>query len=132
MYDDEEMFNEAMDLDVQGYVLKDSASMDIIKAIQLVSRGEHFISPSLSSLALKPRQAGNTIVESRLGLLTLSPSERRILKLVSEDKTSAEIAEILAISQRTVDNHRTHICRKLGLNGINALLRYALTNRVHL
>jgi DNA-binding NarL/FixJ family response regulator len=132
MYDDEEMFNEAMDIGVLGYVLKDSASVDIVRGIAAVARGEYFVSPSLAGIALRARQTGNVSVESRLGLLNLTPTERRILKLVAEDRTSAEIADALGISARTVDNHRTNICHKLGLNGNNALLRYALTHRSHL
>jgi DNA-binding NarL/FixJ family response regulator len=132
MYDDEEMFNEAMDIGVLGYILKDSATVDIVRGIETVARGEYFISPSLSTVALKTRQSGNVSVDNRLGLLTLSPSERRILRLVADNRTSSEIAEVLGISARTVDNHRTNICHKLGLNGTNSLLRYALTHRAHL
>ena len=128
MYDDEEMFNEAMDIGVSGYVLKDSASIDIVRAVRSAVRGEYFISAALSN-PLRARQAKSAVAESRLGLLKLTPSERRILKLVAEQKTSGEIADILSVSQRTVDNHRTNICHKLGLNGINSLLRFALTHR---
>ncbi len=132
MYDDEEMFNEAMDIGVRAYVLKDGASMDIVQAIRSVLRGEYYLSPSLSRHALKERLSKDTGVEKRLGILKLSPSERRILKLVAEQKTSAEIADFLSVSERTVENHRTNICRKLGLSGINALLRFALTHRSEL
>jgi DNA-binding NarL/FixJ family response regulator len=131
MYDDEEMFNEAMDIGVSGYVLKDSASTDLLRANRASVRGEYFISAALSN-PLRARQAKSAVSESRLGLLKLTPSERRILKLVAEQKTSSEIAELLSISQRTVDNHRTNICHKLGLNGINSLLRFALTHRTEL
>lgn len=130
VYDEEELFQEAMEKGALGYILKDSATMDVVRAIQKVCRGEYFISPSLSNYALKKTRASGLVAnESRTGLLKLSPSERRILKLVAEDKSSSEIADILSISQRTVDNHRTHICRKLGLTGINSLLRFALLHR---
>lgn len=129
MYDDEEMFNEAMDMGVMGYILKESATEDIIRGLEAVSHGEYFVSPKLSSIVLKSRLPRHSATEDRRGLLLLSPSERRILKLVAEDKTSAEIAEILGISTRTVENHRTNICAKLGLSGKNALLRYALMHR---
>lgn len=132
MYDDEEMFSEAMDIGVLGYILKDSASVDIVRGIRTVARGEYFISSSLSGAALKARQAGNAEVDNRLHLLNLTPTERRVLKLVAANKKSAEIAEILGISPRTVDNHRTNICNKLGVSGNNALLRYALMHRAHL
>lgn len=132
MYDDEIVFNEVMDSGVFGYVLKDSAAMDIIKAIHTVLRGEYFISSTLSTYALKSRQNRSTKSEFGLGLHALSPSERRILKLVAQEKGSIEIAELLSISQRTVDNHRTNICRKLRLNGVNSLLRFAIKHRTEL
>ena len=129
MYDDEEMFNEAMDIGVLGYVLKDSASVDIVKAIRSVLKGEYFISPKLSSYAMKAKHDSANDVDPRIGLFKLSPSELRILKLIAEQKTTTEIASLLSISARTVDNHRTNICHKLGLSGINSLLRFALTHR---
>jgi len=132
MHDDEEMFNEAMDIGVLGYVLKDSASMDIVRGIAAVARGDYFVSPAMSAVALKKRQAGHVMTDARAGLFSLTPTERRVLKLVGENKTSSEIAELLGISPRTVDNHRTNICAKVGVSGNNALLRYALTHRAQL
>ena len=132
MYDDEEMFNEAMEIGVLGYVLKDGASTDIVQAIREVVRGNYFVSPVLSNYALKATRAKSDKEETRLGLFKLSPSERRILKLVAEDKTSGEIADILGISAKTVDNHRRNICQKLGLSRTNSLLRFALVHRAEL
>ena len=132
MFEEEELFNEAMDIGVLGYVLKDSASLDIIRAIKKAARGEYFVSPSLSNYALKSHHNKNSGSENRLGLLKLSPSERRILTLVAEEKTSIEIAEFLSISPRTVDNHRKNICSKLGLSGINSLMKFALTHKADL
>jgi DNA-binding CsgD family transcriptional regulator len=63
---------------------------------------------------------------------TLTPSERRILKLVGEDYTSKEIANVLHLSIRTVDNHRQHICRKLNLHGTHSLLKFAFDNSAYL
>jgi DNA-binding NarL/FixJ family response regulator len=132
MYDEEELFNEAMDIGVLGYVLKDGASMDILKAISTVLKGEYFISPTLANYALRQRQAKTVAADMRIGLMKLSPSERCILKMIADQKTSAEIAELLSISVKTVDNHRTNICHKLGLSGINSLTRFALVHRTKL
>jgi DNA-binding CsgD family transcriptional regulator len=63
---------------------------------------------------------------------SLTPAERRILKLVGEDLTSKEIAERLKVSIRTVDNHRQHICNKLNLHGTHSLLKFAFDNSAHL
>ena len=59
----------------------------------------------------------------------LTPAERRIVQLIAADKSSKEIGEELSIHYRTIENHRTNICRKLGLEGANALLRFALQNK---
>lgn len=129
MYDEEAMFQEAMEIGVLGYLLKDSVSMDVMRCIHMVIQGEYFISPALSGYAMKNKRTDTTDPNKRAGLFLLTPSERRILKLVGENRTSIEIAEELAISPKTVDNHRTNICQKLKLSGTNALLRFALTHR---
>ncbi len=58
--------------------------------------------------------------------------ERMILRLISENKSTSEIAELLSISRRTVDSHREHLTQKLGVHGCYALLRYAMQYRDHL
>lgn len=127
MYDDEETFNEAMDLGVMGYVSKESAVDDVVAAIETVARGRHYISPSLMDLMVGRRARKGTREE--LPLHTLSPAERKVLKLIAESRTSKEIAEALFISQRTVENHRAHISAKLGVHGSYSLLKFALENR---
>ena len=62
----------------------------------------------------------------------LTPAERRILKLIGEDYTSKEIADLLQLSVRTVDNHRQHICTKLQLHGTHSLLKFAFDNSAYL
>lgn len=132
MYDEEDLYHEAMEIGVLGYLLKDSASRDVLKAIRSALRGEYYISPSLSNYTIRPRHPMPVSLENRLGLQKLTESERRILQLVADQKTSAEIAAMLSISAKTVDNHRTNICHKLGLTGINSLTRFALTHRASL
>ena len=62
----------------------------------------------------------------------MTPTERRVLRLIAEDKETKEIADELGISPRTVENHRAHICQKLELRGANALLKFALANKSQL
>jgi len=128
MYRDESIFKTALDLDVKGYVLKDSAPTDVVSAIRAVCRGQHFTSPLLTSYLVKstrtsiasgPSQGESSHTE-------LSPAERRVLELIAEYKTSKEIAEELCISPRTIESHRAHICQKLGLQGSHALMKFAL------
>ena len=86
---------------------------------------------AIGDLVLEERQDSFRVSSNHLdhSLRRFKPTMHRILKLVAEHMTSGEIADILSISQRTVDNHRSNICRKLGLNGINSLLHFALTHR---
>ncbi len=128
-YKDPETFDEAMTLGVKGYVLKESATIDIVAGIKAVARGERFISPSLSELLFRRVESAKTLRAERPGLETLTPAERRILKSVSLDRTTKEIADDLGVSYRTVENHRANIARKLGLQGSHSLLKFAYDNK---
>ncbi len=126
MHREERFFNAALDLGVQGYVLKDSAAGEIVSAIRSVAAGQHYITPLLTDYLLK-RRAGKQ-AEHATGLSSLTEAERRVLKLVAEYKTSKEIADDLFISVRTVDRHRANIADKLDLKGAHALLQFALAH----
>jgi DNA-binding NarL/FixJ family response regulator len=132
MYKDEELFNEALDIGVKAYVLKDSAVTDLIGAVRAVLAGKNFISPDLSTHLVKRGSRATALVRSKPGLKDLTPSERRILPLIADNKTSREIADELFISVRTVENHRANICQKLELHGAHALLKFALEHRSEL
>jgi DNA-binding NarL/FixJ family response regulator len=128
MFKDSEYFSEAMDLGVRGYLLKDSASSDLLVCLRTVARGKHYICPAMSELlVLRSSGPGKDTPGS---LAHLSPTERRILHLISEGKTSKEIADELSISFHTVNNHRAHICEKLHLEGPNKLLQFALEHKM--
>jgi DNA-binding NarL/FixJ family response regulator len=129
MHSEKEVFEEAMDLGVKGYVLKDSAVNDIVASIKSVAVGGAFLSPALSALLINRRNRIDELNENLPGLQTLTPTERKILKFIAEDKTSKEIAAGLFISPRTVETHRTNICRKLNLSGSLALVRFAVTHK---
>src|SRR5262249_28669388 len=118
---EEELFQEALNLALKGYVLKDTATTTTIASIKATARGQAFISPQLSALVLKRRERSDALARQKPGLGALTPMERRILKLIADDKTSKDIAAQLFISYRTVETHRTNICRKLELKGNLAL-----------
>lgn len=132
MYSEEEMFQAAMDLGVKGYILKDGAVNDIVAAIKAVAIGRPFISPALSALLLKRRRRIEQLEREQPGLHSLSPTEKRILKLIAEEKSSREIGEELFISHRTVETHRANICRKLNLQGTLSLVRFAVAHKSEL
>jgi DNA-binding NarL/FixJ family response regulator len=124
MHTDEDVFNEAVNNSVQGYIVKDSAATDIVGGIRAVAEGRSFISPSISGYLLtRSRRA------IPAGVKDLTLNEKRILLLISEHKTNKEIAVQLYISHRTVENHRANICQKLDLRGPHALLKFALDHK---
>jgi len=114
-----------MSLGAAGYIVKESALIDIINAIRSVTAGRPFVSPSMTAALLERR----TRQEATPGLNELTPSERRILGLIAAGKQTSIIASELHIHPRTVETHRTSICHKLRLNGTNSLLRFALENK---
>lgn len=132
MHSEEELFQAAMDLGVKGYILKDGAVSDIILAIKTVAAGRPFISPALSALLLQRRRRMEELEREQPGLHLLTPTEKRILKLIAEDKSSKEIGEELFISHRTVETHRANICRKLNLQGSLSLLKFAIAHKSEL
>ena len=128
-YKEESFFNRAMDLGVQGYILKENAITDLVNGLVAVSLGETFLSPSISSFLLKRARKQEQAQTENAGLDELTPTELRVLHLVGENMTSKEIAKKLFISPRTVDTHRNNISGKLGLRGSRGLLLFALDHR---
>jgi len=129
MHKNESLFNAALNLGVKGYVLKDSALADIVNSIKAVGSGENFISPGLSTFLVKRSRRSDLLTAATPTVKDLTPTERRILKLIGEYKTSKEIAEQLFISIRTVEHHRGNIATKLELHGSHALIKFALENK---
>ena len=123
LYNERSFFLRAMDLGIRGYLLKDSAPEEIINCIKTVSKGGAYVSPSLSTFLVDKHSQ-----ESILGIL--SKQEQTIVKLIGQHKTSAEIADLLFISEKTVSNHRSNIGRKLKLEKKqNSLLTWVLENK---
>jgi DNA-binding NarL/FixJ family response regulator len=129
---DEELFDQAMDFGVLGYVLKENAVIDVLAAVENVAHGRLFLSQSISEKLVGRRTRSRQLAEEHSGLKSLSPTERRILRLIASDKTSKEIADQLGISVRTVDTHRQNISQKLNVKGSHSLLKFAFDHRLEL
>lgn len=129
MYKEENLFDEAMDLGIKGYVLKESAADDICECIRLVSNGDYAISPVISNFLVKRLSMQQKLKKGSPGINYLTPSEKKVLKLISENKSSKEIADELFISYKTVESHRTNISKKLNLQGSLSLVRFAFENK---
>lgn len=127
MHTGEDPFRAAMDLGAKGYILKDSAMLEIVAGVRAVAAGRPYLSSTLTARLLQRQPAGG--VSENTPWRGLTVMERRIVQLIAADKSSKEIGAELSIHYRTIENQRTNICRKLGLEGANALLRFALQNR---
>lgn len=124
----EDLFRSAMDLGSAGYILKDSAAQEVVAGVRAVAAGRPYLSSAITAGLLQRREPPKS---DQLAAGNLTPTERKVMQLIANGKTSKEIGSELSIHYRTVENHRTNITRKLGLEGegANALLRFALQNK---
>lgn len=129
IYREEDMFNEAMDSGVRGYVMKETAVIDLLEAIKAVAIGKYYFSPAVAGHLMGRSQRAKHLLTVKPSLSDLTPAEQRILKLIALNKTSKEIADDLSISYRTVESHRTNIATKLNIHGSHSLLKFALENK---
>ncbi|MDQ3193823.1 MAG: response regulator transcription factor [Bacteroidota bacterium] len=129
MYKEENLFNEAMDKGIKGYVLKESAADDICECIRLVANDNYAISPLISNFLFKRLSISDKLKKEKPSINHLTQTERKILKLVSENKTTKDIADELFISHKTVETHRSNISKKLELQGSLSLVRFAIENK---
>jgi len=129
---DEELFDEAMGLGVLGYVLKENAVADVLAAAENVANGRMFISQSLTQMLVARRARVREFAGEHTGVPSLSPMERRILRMIASDRTSKEIADELKISVRTVDTHRQNMSQKLDLKGSHSLVKFAFEHKADL
>jgi DNA-binding NarL/FixJ family response regulator len=132
MHKDEQFLNAALDLGIKGYVLKDSALTEIVQCILSVASGQHYVSPQLSGFLVRRSRRAAELAAAKPQVAELSPTERRILLLISDYKTSKEIAGELCISTRTVEHHRANISEKLDLKGSHSLLKFAVEHKSEL
>lgn len=132
MYREEKLFKKALEAGVKGYVLKDSAAIDIISCLNAVAAGENYTSPELTTYLMKRVREVDVAGTPQSSLDNLSDTERRVLSLIAACKTNKEMAQELFISVRTVETHRNNICKKLDIHGSHALMKFALDHKDHL
>lgn len=132
MHRDEHYLHAALDLGVKGYVLKDSAITEIVSCLKAVVAGQDYISPALSTYLIRRSTRAAVLVAAKPALEQLTATERRVLKLIAEGKTSRTIAAELGIGIRTVEHHRNNITTKLELRGSHALVKFAMQHQAEL
>lgn len=130
MYSDEAYVAQILQAGAAGYILKDSADVDLIQAVSEVARGKSFFSPPIARVMLDDyvRQLAEKGISDRFD--SLSDREREVFQLIAEGKVNKEIATLLSISPSTVETHRARIMEKLDLHSAAEIVLYAVRRGV--
>jgi len=130
MHSDEVYVMRALTAGAKGYLLKDSAETDLLRAVEAVSRGKCFFSPAIAQTLMEEyvRQLQQRGLQDSYDLLT--DREREILQLLAEGKSNKEVATLLEISLYTVETHRNNLMRKLNLHNTAEIVLYAVRKKL--
>jgi DNA-binding NarL/FixJ family response regulator len=120
----------ALHVGAKGYLLKDSLSREIVRAIRAVQQGSYVISQKIAARLTELELDVNDMARARSPLDALAPQERRVLQAVVEGHTSAEIAELLYLSPKTVETYRSRIMTKLGVENLPELVKFAIVHGI--
>lgn len=126
MHDSKEYIHRALKAGASGYLLKDSAGKEVVKAVRQVITGHYYLSEKVTRTAIEKLIAESRGETMPSDLDRLSPREREVLQMVVEGYTSAEIAETLNLSPKTVDTYRSRLMDKLGVKGLPELVKFAI------
>jgi two-component system response regulator NreC len=129
MYDNEEYFRKMLEVGASGYIIKRAAATELVSAIRAVYNGEAVLSPAITRLLLED-YLNHDLRNEKDDPNALSSREREVLQLIAEGKTSREIAEILNLSVKTVQSHRTSLMQKLDLHDRGELIKYAIQKKI--
>jgi DNA-binding NarL/FixJ family response regulator len=130
MHADEAYITQALQAGATGYLLKDSADTDLIRAVEDVAAGRSFLSPAVARVMVDDyvRHLASRGIVDRYD--ALSEREREIFQLVAEGHSNKAIADILSISPATVETHRAHVLQKLDLHNTAEVVLYAVRRGV--
>ena len=115
----------ALQAGASGYLLKDCAAEELVSAIRSVAAGRTYLSPQISEVVVEDYVSGLAEDDSSAWAV-LTPRQREVLQLLAEGKSTNEIASELYVSPKTVETHRHHIMRKLGVDSLAELVKYAI------
>jgi DNA-binding NarL/FixJ family response regulator len=126
MYSSAEHVFRALQAGARGYLLKESGGTDVVQAVRTVLAGRRYLSEEISEGMIDDYIRQRKVVEAQSPLAQLSSREQEILQLVVEGKSSAEIAEALFLSPKTVGTYRSRVMRKLGVDDLPGLVKFAI------
>jgi len=131
VYDTTEYIFEALKAGAKGYILKESAGEEVVRAIHRVHSGHNYLSQEISEAVVNEyvkHRGGFTLEKSPLE--SLSKREREILQLVVEGKSSTEISNVLFLSPKTVDTYKSRLMKKLNVKDFPSLIRFAIKHGI--
>lgn len=127
-HDSEQLVRAFLQAGAQGYLVKSDAARELLPAVEALQEGRPFFTAKVARMVLDGYIKG---LEAEDGTRsTLTPSERQIVQLLAEGNTNKEIAGQLNLAVKTVETHRAHIMRKLGIHSVSELVRYAVRNNL--
>jgi DNA-binding NarL/FixJ family response regulator len=130
MYSDEEYLLRAVSAGVRGYLLKDSAEPDLVRAVRAVAAGNTFFSPAIADMLFDDYVLRLQRQEIHDSYDLLTDREKQVLQLLAEGRTNKEVAGILEVGVSTVDTHRLNLMQKLNLHNTAELVLYAVRKKV--
>jgi DNA-binding NarL/FixJ family response regulator len=120
----------ALQVGIKGYLIKETAGLEVVEAVRAVHRGERYLSQRIADLLMDASFLHSRTSIDASPLEALSPREREILQLVAEGKTSQQIAESLSISPKTVDTYRSRLMHKISVEDVAGLVKFAIQHGV--
>jgi len=130
MHSDEAYISQALKAGARGYLLKDSADVDLIRGVRAVASGKSFFSPTVAKMMLDDYVRHSADRETVDRFDSLSEREREVLQLIAEGHSNKAIADLLSVSPTTVETHRGHILQKLDVHNTVELVLYAVRRGV--
>ena len=130
VHSDESYLLRALNAGARGYLLKDSAELDVVRAVRAAAQGRPFFSPAIAQTLLEDymRYLQQRQLQDSYDLLT--DREKEVLQLLAEGKSNKEVATVLDVSLYTVETHRTHIMQKLNLHNTAEIVLYAVRKKI--
>ena len=125
MHESERLVRELLAAGARSYLLKTDAGESLVAALESLSQHKPYFTPKVSALVLQGYLNPETQERPEL-----SPREREIIQLIAEGKATKEVAEMLGISVKTAETHRTNLMRKLDLHSTADVVRYAIRNQI--
>jgi len=129
VHESDQLSRKAIDAGARGYMLKTDAAFDLITAVSSLLSNKTFFTPSVAQMVLN-EYLGKGPTANGDEVLQITAREREIVQLLAEGKHSKEVGQVLAISSKTVETHRSNILRKLHCHSVADLVRYAVRNHI--